>query len=67
MRSFGLDVFAGQIVDNVERGVLEPAMNKIKALGLATEAATAILRIDDFIRIAPKQQEGRGGGMPGDF
>jgi T-complex protein 1 subunit alpha len=31
-------------------------MSKIKSLKSATEAAIAILRIDDFIKVAPAQQ-----------
>jgi len=57
-RFFGLDLVEGKIVDNVGRGVLEPALSKVKSLRFATEAAITILRIDDHIKINPKQQEG---------
>jgi len=35
----------------LKAGVLEPAMSKIKSLKAATEAAIAILRIDDMIKV----------------
>jgi T-complex protein 1 subunit alpha len=34
-------------------GIVEPLDCKIKCLRFATEAAIAILRIDDMIKIAP--------------
>ena len=61
LKTFGLDVFAGKVVDNLERGVLEPGLSKIKSLQLATEAATSILRIDDFIKLNPVDESQRPG------
>ncbi|RKP25288.1 T-complex protein 1 subunit alpha [Syncephalis pseudoplumigaleata] len=52
----GLDLLKGEIRDNIQAGVLEPAMSKIKSLRSATEAAIAILRIDDMIKVTPEQQ-----------
>uniref|UniRef100_A0A061S0E0 T-complex protein 1 subunit alpha n=1 Tax=Tetraselmis sp. GSL018 TaxID=582737 RepID=A0A061S0E0_9CHLO len=52
---FGLDLYNGAIINNVEKGVLEPAMSKVKALQFATEAAITILRIDDLIRLNPRE------------
>lgn len=60
----GLDLVKGQIVDSMKLGVLEPAISKVKSLRFATEAAITILRIDDHIKMNPKedpQQQGRGG------
>jgi T-complex protein 1 subunit alpha len=54
---FGLDLFNGKVIDNIEAGVLEPALTKIKYIQFATEAAVTILRIDDFIKINPKKEE----------
>lgn len=48
-----------QVVHNLKAGVVEPAMSKVKSLRFATEAAITILRIDDFIKITPPQQQGR--------
>ena len=48
-----------QVVNNLARGVVEPALSKVKSLRFATEAAITILRIDDFIKISPPQQQGR--------
>lgn len=59
--------------NNLEAGVLEPALTKVKAIRsasehlhsnlyiflsrFATEAAVTILRIDDVIKISPEQTE----------
>jgi T-complex protein 1 subunit alpha len=40
----------------VNAGVLEPLDGKIKQLRFATEAAIAILRIDDMIKIHPERE-----------
>lgn len=52
----GLDLHNGQVRDSVKAGVLEPAMSKIKSLRFACEAAITILRIDDSIKMAPKDK-----------
>jgi len=62
LRFLGLDLVEGSVVDNVKRGVLEPALSKVKSLRFATEAAITILRIDDHIKINPKQAEDAGHG-----
>ncbi|KAJ1558126.1 T-complex protein 1 subunit alpha [Nowakowskiella sp. JEL0078] len=53
----GLDLIKGVVRDNMKAGVLEPSMSKVKSLKAATEAAIALLRIDDMIKIDPQQQE----------
>jgi len=60
-RFMGLDLVAGKVVNNMRAGVVEPAVSKVKSLHFATEAAVAILRIDDFIKVNPKEPQGRGG------
>lgn len=60
-RFMGLDLINGKVVNNMKCGVVEPAVSKVKSLHFATEAAVAILRIDDFIKVNPKQEQGRGG------
>ena len=57
LKHSGLDLVNGKVRNNLKAGVLEPAMSKIKSLKFATEAAITILRIDDMIRLAPKQEE----------
>jgi T-complex protein 1 subunit alpha len=53
----GLDLFRGQVRDNLKAGVIEPTLIKIKSLKAATEAAISILRIDDTIKLEkPKEQ-----------
>lgn len=56
----GLDLVNGKTVNNLEAGVVEPAMSKVKSLRFATEAAITLLRIDDFIKISPPQQQQGG-------
>eukprot|EP01083_Nonionella_stella_P051111 135730_1 len=51
----GLDLSKGKARDNLKAGVLEPALSKIKSLRFATEAAITILRIDDSIKMNPKE------------
>lgn len=41
--------------DNLAAGVVEPAIGKVKSLKFATEAAITIMRIDDFIKLNPKE------------
>jgi T-complex protein 1 subunit alpha len=57
--SFGLDLFGGRLRNNLEAGVLEPAMAKVKMLQSASEAAITILRIDDMIKLNPRQRPER--------
>jgi len=56
----GLDLLEGVVRDNKKAGVFEPAISKIKSLKFATEAAITILRIDDMIKLAPEEKQGRG-------
>jgi thermosome len=64
----GLDVFAGDVVDMYQAGVVEPQRVKKQAIQSAAEATEMILRIDDVIATkgtgaAPDM--GGMGGMPG--
>lgn len=56
-RAFGLDLIEGVVRDNLEAGVVEPMMSKVKIIQFATEAAVTILRIDDDIRIAAAEEQ----------
>ncbi|KAI8808885.1 chaperonin Cpn60/TCP-1 family [Cladochytrium replicatum] len=53
----GLDLIKGVVRDNLKAGVLEPAMSKVKSLKAATEAAIALLRIDDMIKIEKNEAQ----------
>lgn len=53
----GLDLENGVVRNNIEAGVIEPAMEKLKIVQFATEAAITILRIDDMIKLY-KEKEG---------
>jgi T-complex protein 1 subunit alpha len=59
LRFSGLDLYKGEVRDNLLAGVVEPAISKIKSLRFATEAAVSILRIDDMIKLNVHQQEPR--------
>lgn len=59
MKHTGLDLINGKLRNNLNAGVLEPAMSKIKSLKFATEAAITILRIDDMIKLTKAEEEGR--------
>ncbi len=45
----------GKVRNNLNAGVLEPAMSKVKSLKFATEAAITILRIDDMIKLQKQE------------
>jgi T-complex protein 1 subunit alpha len=51
----GLDLAQGIIRNNLECGVIEPAMSKVKIIQFATEAAITILRIDDMIKLTKEE------------
>jgi len=64
--AIGIDVFAGEPADMLERGVIAPLRVPKQAIKSASEAAIMILRIDDVIAAKPSKSEGgQGGGMPG--
>ncbi|KAJ4960302.1 hypothetical protein NE237_020212 [Protea cynaroides] len=57
LSSMGLDLSKGTIRNNLEAGVIEPSMSKVKILQFATEAAITILRIDDMIKLYKDERE----------
>jgi len=52
----GLDLEKGTVRNNIKAGVLEPSLSKIKMIQFATEAAVTLLRIDDKIKMNPKDK-----------
>ena len=62
---YGLDVFEGEVVDMLDRGVVEPLKVKTQAIDSATEASVMLLRIDDVI--AAEKSKSEGGDKGGDF
>ncbi|KAK9144217.1 hypothetical protein Sjap_004120 [Stephania japonica] len=58
LSSMGLDLSKGTVRNNLEAGVIEPAMSKVKIIQFATEAAITILRIDDMIKLIKDDQDG---------
>ncbi|KAI3441108.1 CCT-alpha (T-complex protein 1 subunit alpha) [Psidium guajava] len=57
LSSMGLDLSKGTIRNNLEAGVMEPAMSKVKIIQFATEAAITILRIDDMIKLVKDESQ----------
>ncbi len=53
----GIDIYTGEIVDMVEKGVLDPAWVKEQAIKTATELASMVLRIDDVIAAVREKEE----------
>ncbi|MBP2662394.1 MAG: groL1 [Firmicutes bacterium] len=53
--SLGIDCDTGEVVDMMERGVIDPVPVKLHAIKAAGEVAVAILRIDTIIK---KKEEG---------
>ncbi|AKB83988.1 Heat shock protein 60 family chaperone GroEL [Methanosarcina barkeri 3] len=68
VKTAGLNVFEGKVVDMWKNFVVEPLRVKTQVINAATESAVMILRIDDIIastRAAPGPEEMGGmGGMP---
>jgi thermosome, various subunits, archaeal len=60
MKTAGLDVFKGEVVDMWKEYVVEPLRVKTQVINAATESAVMILRIDDVIATTKSQ-----GGAPG--
>jgi len=57
LKWYGLDLIKGEVRDNLKAGVLEPVISKLKSLKAATEAAIALLRIDDMIKLDKREQQ----------
>jgi len=65
----GLNLSAGKIENNFERGIVEPLKIKTQAISSASEVAMMILRIDDVISSGTGKQTSPGpsGGLPPDY
>jgi len=63
----GIDVLNGKVSeDMVSINVIDPVLVKKQVIRAATEAAAAILKVDDVIAAAPtKKEKGRKGGEEG--
>ncbi len=67
-KTYGINVFNGNVEDLEKSGVIEPIRVGKQAVEAATEAAVMILRIDDVIATKSSRggsPGGMGGGMPG--
>ncbi|MCC4767192.1 thermosome subunit [Methanosarcina sp. DH1] len=65
VKTAGLDVFEGKVVDMWENFVVEPLRVKTQVINAATESAVMILRIDDIIASTRTASPEEMGGMPG--
>ncbi len=63
---YGVDVFNGEIANMKDKSVLEPLKVKSQAMISASEAAQLILRIDDIIAAAKKEESKEGEGAETD-
>ena len=68
-KNAGLDVYTGDVINMMDKGVVEPLRVKTQAINSATESAVMILRIDDVIASTGGGEgemppEMMGGGMP---
>ncbi len=65
-RWIGVNIFAGDLANMFELGVIEPISVKANAIKAGTEAATIVLRIDDLIAASkvekPEEEKGKGPG-----
>ncbi|KAI0561127.1 TCP-1/cpn60 chaperonin [Gracilaria domingensis] len=57
LSSFGLDLDAGSLRDNLSESVVEPVVSKKKIIQFATEAALPIIRIDDSVKIDKEEDD----------
>jgi len=62
----GINVFAGDLANMMELGVIEPVSVKANAIKAGTEAATIILRIDDVIAASKIEKPEESGKKPGE-
>jgi len=56
-KNTGINVFTGKVTDMLKEGIVEPAIVKKQAIKSATEAAIALLKIDDIIAAAAPKKE----------
>merc|ERR1719337_423685 len=57
MKYYGMDCISGKIQNNLQAGILEPALSKVKMIQFATEATITVLRIDDMIKLNPEDPQ----------
>ena len=65
VKTAGLNVYTGEVIDMWEAGVVEPLRVKTQAINAAAESAVMILRIDDIIASRQGADAEMMGGMPG--
>ncbi|AHC51493.1 thermosome subunit [Sulfolobus acidocaldarius SUSAZ] len=61
MKFAGINVLKGKVEEDVTKeNIIDPLIVKESVLKSATEAVTALLKIDDYIAASPTQQRGAG-------
>jgi thermosome len=63
----GVDVYSGEVVNMLEKGVIEPLSVKEQAIKSASEASTMILRIDDVISGGKTKTSAGPSGAPPEY
>ncbi|MEM2376015.1 MAG: thermosome subunit beta [Sulfolobales archaeon] len=64
----GIDVLNGKVVENILTiNVAEPVIVKKQIIKASTEAAAAVLKVDDIIAASPMKREEGKGGKAGEF
>ena len=64
IKTAGLNVYEGKVVDMWKDFVVEPLRVKTQVINAATESAVMILRIDDIIASTRAPSPEEMGGMP---
>jgi chaperonin GroEL (HSP60 family) len=65
VKTAGLNVYTGEVIDMWKEGVIEPVRIKTQALNSAVESSVMILRIDDVISSTRSPDMGPEGMPPG--
>ncbi|MFP3259398.1 MAG: thermosome subunit alpha [Sulfolobus sp.] len=66
MKFAGIDVINGKVIEDVTKSeIVDPLAVKEGVLKSATEAVSAILKIDDYLAAAPVKQKQQGAGEGG--
>ena len=65
LKTAGLDVFKGKVIDMWKEFVVEPLRIKTQVINAATESAIMILRIDDVIATSKSSAPAQAPGMNG--
>lgn len=63
-KNIGVDVMSGEVLNTLDRGIVEPLRVKTQAIKSASEVTEMILRIDDVIAAGKLEKEEKETGSP---